>query len=241
MVQPVPHTTLRSKVVAHLFDAILRRELRPGDRIVEGKLAQRLGVAQSTLREALQELEHKGLVTKHENRGTFVTRLTAQDIEDIYLVRLELEPLAASLAHQHWTPEHHAHLASLLEEMQSASEQRDFEHLLKSDLAFHQFIWRSSGNKSLERALNAVCPPIFAGYLILLFSGDTYDFAKDHEEHQVLLAALQKGGSDEVRKVFREMMEVFRIQDVRNLLVLPPDQMGTEEVASQEIIHPPEL
>jgi DNA-binding GntR family transcriptional regulator len=241
MVKPVPRATLRSKVVAHLFDAILRRELRPGDRIVEARLAHRLGVAQSTLREALQELEHKGLVTKQENRGTFVTRLTAQDIEDIYLVRLELEPLAAALAHQRWTQEHHAHLAGLLEEMRKASERRDFETLLKSDLAFHQFIWRASGNKALERALNAVSPPIFAGYLILLFSGDTYDFAKDNEEHQVLLAALQKGGPDEVRKAFREMTEVFRLQDVRNLLAQPLDQAAGHEMAEPQISHPRDL
>ena len=117
MVQPVPRATLRSKVVAHLFDAILRRELRPGDRIVEGKLARRLGVSQSTLREALQQLEHQGLVTKHENRGTFVTQLNAEDIEGIYVVRLALEPLAAFLARQQWTPDHQARLAELLEEM----------------------------------------------------------------------------------------------------------------------------
>ncbi|MFB3923358.1 MAG: GntR family transcriptional regulator [Terriglobia bacterium] len=217
MVRPVPRNTLRSRISGHLFDAILRHELRPGDRIVEAKLARRLGVAQSTLREALQELEHKGLVTKRENHGTFVSRLTAKDVEDVYVVRLELEPLAAALAHQHWTAEHDSHLAGVLEEMKKAGEERDFEQLLKCDLAFHQYIWHVSGNKWLERALNAVCPSIFTGYLIFLFSGDTYDFAQDHEEHQTLIAAIQKGGPDEVRRIFTEMMETFRVQDVSNL------------------------
>lgn len=237
MVQPVPRVTLRSKVATHLFDAILRRELPPGDRIVEAKLARRLGVAQSTLREALQELEHKGLVTKHENRGTFVTRLTAQDIEDVYVVRLELEPLAAALAQPHWSSEQHARLADLLEDMRRASDRRDFEQLLKFDFAFHQFIWKTSGNRSLERALNAVCPPIFAGYLIFLFSGDTYDFAKDYEEHQTLMAALRKGGPEEVRRVFREMMEIFRVQDLGNLRAVPGECREPAEVMAQLVRH----
>jgi DNA-binding GntR family transcriptional regulator len=224
MVQPVPRATLRSKVVAHLFDAILRRELRPGERIVEAKLARRLGVAQSTLREALQQLEHQGLVTKHENRGTFITRLTAEDIEGIYVVRLELEPLAAFLARQKWTPDHQARLTELLQEMREASERRDFEELLKKDLAFHQFIWRSSGNRALERALNAVCPSIFAGYLMFFMSGDTYDFAEDYREHQTLLAAFERGSPEEVRKIFREMTEVFRVQDVHNLRALSAEE-----------------
>ena len=92
---------------------------------------------------------------------------------------------------------------------------------MKKDLAFHQFIWRSSGNRALERALNAVCPSIFAGYLMFFMSGDTYDFAEDCREHQTLVAAFEKGSPEEVRKVFREMTEVFRVQDVHNLRALP--------------------
>ena len=98
MVLPVKRTNLRADITALLFDAILRGELGPGQRILEGKLARELGVAQSTLREALQQLEHQGLVRKSDRRGTFVTKLGVNDLEDLYLVRLELEPLAASLA-----------------------------------------------------------------------------------------------------------------------------------------------
>src|SRR2546422_2356219 len=66
MLAPVKRSSLRTHLTSQLFDAILRGELRPGERIVEGKLARELGVAQSTLREALQQLEYQGLVTKSD-------------------------------------------------------------------------------------------------------------------------------------------------------------------------------
>ena len=90
--------SLRHELADRLFMAIVSGELQPGERLGEVRLARPLGVCQSTLREALQELEYRGLLTKKENRGTFVTSLTVELVEEIYAVRLELEPLAAALA-----------------------------------------------------------------------------------------------------------------------------------------------
>jgi DNA-binding GntR family transcriptional regulator len=151
MVFALKRGNLRTHLTSHLFDAILRSELSPGERIVEGKLARELGVAQSTLREALQQLEHQGLVTKSERRGTFVTRLTVQDLEDLYQVRLQLEP-AAELACRKTKREHFQQLAGALERMHAAGRERAFVDLLKADLAFHQLIWKFSGNPFLEKA-----------------------------------------------------------------------------------------
>lgn len=217
MVLALERGTLRTHLTSHLFDAILRGELRPGERIVEGKLARELGVAQSTLREALQQLEHQGLVTKSDRKGTFVTKLTVRDMEDLYLVRLQLEPIAAALACQKMKGEHFRELAGVLERMRSAGKRRAFVELLKSDLAFHQLIWRFSGNPYLERALNAVCPPLFASYMIRLESGESYDFVKDYEEHTDLIEALRKGRPKLVREAFAAITEVFHSQDVENL------------------------
>lgn len=216
MVHPLKRGTLRRRVAAHLHDAILHGELRPGERIVEGKLARELRVAQGTLREALQELEHQGLVTKHDHRGTFVSELTTREIEDIYVVRCALEPIAAALARERLTPDHLAQMTSLVEKMKSAGEAHDFVELLKTDLAFHRLIWKLSGNGPIERALNVVCPPVFACYLIKASSGDPYNRAKDLEQHRTLVNAFETGSSEEVKKVFEEMMDVFRVQDVGN-------------------------
>ena len=220
MLIPVKRRNLRSHLAEHLFDAIVHGELLPGERIIEGKLARQLGVAQSTLREALQELEHQGLITKFDNRGSFVTKLTIQDIDDGYAVRNQLEPLAAALAYHRMMPEHHHELVGLLERMEAASKRNDYVELSKTDLAFHQLIWKLSGNKVLERTLNLVVMPLWAFELIRLFSAPTYDFEKALEEHRILLTVLKTGGEAKVKKTFEAIMEIFRSQDVENLRAL---------------------
>ena len=114
--------SLRTQITDRLFDAILKGELSPGERLVETKLARQLRVGQSTLREALQTLEHQGLITKLDNRGTFVTKLTAKDVEGMYAVRLELEPMAAVLTHKRLQPHHFAELERMVEGMEAERE-----------------------------------------------------------------------------------------------------------------------
>ncbi|MGH9444813.1 MAG: GntR family transcriptional regulator [Terriglobia bacterium] len=216
MVSRVPKQTLRARVAEHLLDAIIKSELRPGDRIVEGTIARELGVAKTTLREALSDLEHRGLVMKTDKGATFVTKLAVSDVENIYGVRLLLEPQAAVLAHQRLTPKGYSHLVALLNRMKTAGDHADYLEASKHDMAFHQFIWELSGNVVLERALNAVAVPGFAFSglrLMRVFSKDAKAFARIWESHQVLLAKLKEGPAKEIRRVFAEKLQVFKAQN----------------------------
>jgi DNA-binding GntR family transcriptional regulator len=219
-IEAVQYNSLRSHTSAHLFDAIRHGELRPGERIVEGKLAQQLGVSKTTLREALQELNYQGMVTKYEHRGTFVTKLTPQDLQDGYAVRLQLEPYAAAQAQQRMDAKHMAQLSDLLDRIQRAGERGDLVAVSKIDAEFHELIWKAAGNPLLEKTLKLICFPMWAFELIQLHAAPTYNFANMLEEHRVLLAALKKGGPAHARDTFRAMLEVFRDQDIGNLLAL---------------------
>ena len=151
MVLPLKRDNLRKRLARTLFGSIVKGEFKPGDRIVEGSLAAQLGVAQSSLREALQELEHQGLVTKYDNRGTFVTVIAEEEIDQLYAVRKQLEPFAASLVRERITPEDSEKLSELLEKMRQANDRRDLVELAHADLEFHEMIWHLSGNRWLER------------------------------------------------------------------------------------------
>jgi DNA-binding GntR family transcriptional regulator len=217
MVSKVHKQTLRTRVADHLLDAIIRCELRPGDRIIEGKVATELGVAKTTLREALSELEHRGVVIKTDKGTTFVTKLTASDVENVYAVRLLLEPEAAVLAHRCLTPKSYSHLASLLNKMTAAWNRGDYLEASKNDLAFHQFIWEASGNMVLAHALNAVAVPgiAFSGLRLMgVFSKDTAELARICESHQQLLTKLKEGPPEDVRQVFTEKLQGFKEQNL---------------------------
>lgn len=223
IITPVARGTLRSRISEHLFEAIVRRQFRPGERIIEQSLAKQLGVAKTTLREALQDLEHQGLITKYEHRGSFVTKLSQNDIKDCYDVRLQLEPHAARLAHGRMSKEHFLRLEELLEKTGEAREKRDFAQISFGDAAFHQLIWACSGNKLLEKTLQIVCHPLWAFELIRLFSAPNYDFRLAHKNHLDLLRVLRDGGTKEVERVFRNTLQVFRQRDIQNLQLTDGD------------------
>src|SRR5262252_9637076 len=96
--QKIEPVSKKTRVVGLLRDAILSGTIKSGEQIVEGKLAQQFGVGQGLVREALIELEHQGFVQRTPFSSTQVTALTLQDAQQIYDVRIELEPLAVFLA-----------------------------------------------------------------------------------------------------------------------------------------------
>src|SRR5215831_2970882 len=96
--QRIEPISKKSRIVASLREAIMSGAIQSGEQIVEGKIAQQLGVGQGLIREALIELEHQGLVQRTPFAGTQVTELTLLDAQQIFDIRIELEPLAFFLA-----------------------------------------------------------------------------------------------------------------------------------------------
>jgi DNA-binding GntR family transcriptional regulator len=95
---PVAAQALAIRVAEHLRQAIHTGKLKPGERIVELRVARQLATGQSTVREALKELEYLGLVVKFPNRGSFVVKLSEEEVRQIYEVRSALESLADNTA-----------------------------------------------------------------------------------------------------------------------------------------------
>src|SRR5947208_13321998 len=96
--QKIEPVSKKQRVITSLKDAILSGALKSGEAIVEGKIAQQFGVGQGLIRESLIELEHEGFVQRTPFSGTQVVRLSAEDAQQIFDLRIALEPLAVSLA-----------------------------------------------------------------------------------------------------------------------------------------------
>jgi len=90
--------SLKDRAYAAIKDAILSLKLEPGSLLVEGDLAQQLGVSKTPVRDALQELEREGFVTRILFKGTYVTDVTMRDMTEVFQLRSVLEGLAACLA-----------------------------------------------------------------------------------------------------------------------------------------------
>lgn len=143
-------------------EAIISGELKGGDRIVEQKWASRLGIGQPTLREALHELEHQGLLDKLPQRGTYVAQLDAEDYRLIQEVRIPLEAIAVGKAAENFTPEVDGEFTLLVRAMAgSGLGEMDVRGFHDSDVLFHRRIWELAGNKYLKDALEAITFRLF--------------------------------------------------------------------------------
>jgi DNA-binding GntR family transcriptional regulator len=141
--------SLTGRVFKQLSDQILNGKYKPGDSLVETKLAKELGVSRTPIREALRQLEQEGLVSSIPNKGVFVRGISEQDIEDIYAMRVLIEGLAARWAAEKVTPAELDSLKEILDLMEFYTSKGDTEHISELDTQFHALIYSASKSKPL--------------------------------------------------------------------------------------------
>jgi DNA-binding GntR family transcriptional regulator len=123
-----------SRIAAYLRELILRDELKPGDRIRQEEIAERLGASRLPVREALRMLEAEGLTEHHQNKGARVPRLSMHEVDVIYRMRERLEPVALAESLPHLGD---ADLAGLEDLQQQIEANEDLDRFLELDRAFH--------------------------------------------------------------------------------------------------------
>jgi DNA-binding GntR family transcriptional regulator len=144
-----------------LREAIIFGELKGGDRILEQKWSIRLGIGQPTLREALKELEHQGLLRKTHQRGTYVTELSPEDYRQILEVRIPLEAIAIGRAARRLTPESERELTEITMSMATTQHDTDVKRFHDCDVLFHRKIWQISANEHLQNLLEMITFRLF--------------------------------------------------------------------------------
>lgn len=202
---------VRDSVALRLRDQIIGGQLRPGERIVEGTWAKRLGVAQSSIRDAINALAAEGFVAKDSGRGARVTELSSEDVSNIYHLRAALEGLAARFLVERGADL--KDLQQLLADMKAALDQENIAAFYERDLRFHMLIAERSGNKYLEQALRRVIVPLFA-FVIVRVHG-TYRspdrWIRSLEDHREILRALSSGdpafAEQQIRNIISRFLE----------------------------------
>ena len=136
-----------------ILDAIDTGIYGPGDRLVESELAERFGVSRTPIREALQRLETQSMLTR-TGRSLIVATLDHNQLAELYVVRAELEGLAARLAAQHATPEEVRVLETMVEHDMGLVD--DPGRLSRANRRFHKQIHLASHNRYLIAQLDLV-------------------------------------------------------------------------------------
>ena len=145
---------LRDVVFKTLRQAILRGELKPGERLMEIQLANKLGVSRTPIREAIRKLELEGLVLMIPRRGAEVAEITEKSLRDVLEVRKALEELSVELACDRVTEEDLKELEKAAEEFQRITKNGDVTEIAEADVHFHDIIYRAADNQRLTQLLN---------------------------------------------------------------------------------------
>jgi DNA-binding GntR family transcriptional regulator len=208
--QPVSKKT---RVVTALKEAILTGALQSGDQIVEGKLAQQLGVGQGLIREALIELEHQGFVQRSPFSWTQVTKFTNEDAGQIFEIRIEVEPLAFALAARKASPEQIAELWDLVNKAKQGAASRQLDIFFENHLAYRRRIWDLSGNRFLKETLERLVAPLYALYLMRAnFNREgLFQTIEDCIVHQEeTMRAFEAGNPQEAARIVRSFLQLMK-------------------------------
>ena len=169
---------LRDVVFNTLRQAILTGELKPGERLMEIHLANKLGVSRTPIREAIRKLELEGLVTMIPRRGAEVAQITEKSMNDVLEVRRSMDALCVELACERITEEALQELDSACDAFAEAVETKDIRRIAQADVALHDIIVQATGNLRLVQLINNLSEQMYRY---------RFEYLKDISRHQSLI------------------------------------------------------
>ena len=220
--------TLKDQVVQLLSNAILSGTLKPGERLNESRYARDLGVSRIPIREALQQLQERGLVVDIPRRGKFVVNLSEEEIQKINSLRIILEAEALRLCRAKITPADVEIMEGLVEKMKHSEQLPEIE-AAALDLDFHRAIWRYCGNSYLISALEAIAVPLFAHRVLWRINRDMLGWAGILvNRHQGLVSYVLGNSQTSAEQVMLEHLSYRYNQPARfsSLALSAPELVG---------------
>lgn len=181
---------LRDVVFNTLRRAILTGELKPGERLMEIHLANRLGVSRTPIREAIRKLELEGLVTMIPRRGAEVAQITEKSLQDVLEVRRALDALSVELACDRISEEALTALGSACEAFAMATKTKDTKKMAEADVALHDIIVRAADNSRLVSLVNNLSEQMYRYRFEYLKDASAH--GQLIEEHRVIYESIRK-------------------------------------------------
>lgn len=192
----VVENDLVRQVARSLTDAILGGQLRPGAKVSEAAVARELGISRAPVREAARLLESQGLLRASPRRGFFVREFAANDVDELYDLRICVERHAAVAASRRLTDETRSALRRQLALMDTLARQDDPATIAEADYQFHRMICEAAGNGRLLRLFDGLASEL---RIVIGLVGRLYDDPmKLARSHVQLLEAIEAGQPDRI-------------------------------------------
>lgn len=199
-IKAINHQTRSCTVLLTLREAILTGKLKPGERLVQEKLAKQLNISRMPIREAINQLETEGFVKIIPYKGAVVTKLSLNNLEELYVIRSNLESLAASLAAKRLSDVELEKLHQLLTEMQnSLKAKKKLSDQIELNRVFHRMIVIGSRYNKLVSILDNLWAQSMRYRLVQAQIPGRLEQA--HLEHLEIFQALCEGHSEKAAEL----------------------------------------
>jgi DNA-binding GntR family transcriptional regulator len=210
--EPVSVPTLVEKAHEHLLSMLVSMEIAPGARIAIDTIARSLGISQTPVREALSRLEAEGLVNKVPNVGYRASaQMSVREIDDLFALRMLLEPYAAARAAVHMNDEQ-LHIAEEIgremDQIEDAGDGVAYARFADADASLHRLVAVGSGNQLIADAIDRL-------HVHLHIFRYLYNTSAPHEaaaEHSRIIEALLSHDADGAEAAMRRHLEKSRLR-----------------------------
>ncbi len=208
---------MKDNLAAFFRDEIVSGRLAPGEKIVEVRWAKKLGLSQTSVREALNILSAEGFVQKGSGRTAQVTQLSDEDVIHSYELRAVLEGYAARVVAEK-KPDL-APLEQVLEDMRSAIQCHNLKAFYERDLNFHVLMAEMTGNKMLVQAVKRIILPLFA-FVVIRVQGarnNQEQWMRSLDQHKRIIEALRTQDPVFAERLVLQSVDSF-LKETRNVV-----------------------
>ena len=196
---------LRDVVFNTIRRAILRGELKPGERLMEIQLANKLGVSRTPIREAIRKLELEGLVLMIPRKGAEVAEITRKNMMDVLEVRKALEELATELACERIGKEQIAEMRVAAKEFERTLKTGDVTQIAEADEKFHDILYIATNNQRLILLLNNLREQMYRLRVEHLKLKECYPQLL--AEHDIIIDCVEKRNKEAAKDIVRRHID----------------------------------
>lgn len=202
----------RESVYQHIRDDITYGIMSPGEQIFEAAVAKKFSMSRTPVREAIRQLQMEGYITVVPNSGAFVSKISPQDIKEIYEIVALLEGYGVQLATQKVTLKEIKELKNLHQEVNAAAKKDDVRRYNQYNIRLHMSLIQASGNENLVTTIRSLRNRIYrTHYIGITIPGHYEEYIEDHRE---ILDAMSKKDSVKARSLMEN-----HIQRTKNILI----------------------
>ncbi|MQR94312.1 GntR family transcriptional regulator [Fictibacillus phosphorivorans] len=200
--------TVEQKVYHLIKNAILNRQIAPGNQLFENAIAQKVNASRTPIRSAIMKLEAEGLVNVIPNKGAFIVQPTIEEMVQAFEMRKTLEEMAIKTGFSNLGTEEVKELKQLLNEMKSAYKERNIVTYQEKNNEFHLVIAKASGNSYLIQFMKKILSQITT-YMVLydVFNGNSNNEELDILEHEQMIKYIENGEEENIRSLILKHLD----------------------------------